>query len=1560
MPPQFDTPPGSPETPRALRPWVRRVLDGILRAVLVVVGVVAAFLLAMQSPAIGTRTVLFVLGRIELPRRGTITVREVRGNWLQNLEFDGFRFARGDTLLVSIDTLRVFHDPRALFTGQIDIARLDLRGVTVTGDIVDTTGRTPGEVQLSLGDLLHGRFYEGQPIRLRTVTLERGRFVAGVDDSLPQVDDIALTLSDGRIGDGRMAFGLDRLEARHGAATLTAAGAVSDGRAELRRFSWQSPTTKLSGNGAIATGPALGAGIERMEWTADAAPMVLRDLRLFIPTLDLNGDVTAHIALTGAHIDSLDGTVTASTDSTRLGAQAVGATLLAATFTRGRADVTLQTVHEQASVEVTGWVRPLDTRPAYELTAIADRLPRRVAGMPGWTDFARRADFATTMHVRGEGFAPARLDFDAYLHGAAGAVDAVGTIDTHENVHWDLKSFTFADLDVARLAGQSGPSALSGTATARGQGGDFTADVTLKDSHYGDWQLAAAAARLKLDPNGRYRLTDGRFRHLALEDSDLNGRFRAEGRGSDARAWLELEPSLVRGQQVDKGQAMVVLTRGNLAFEGAAESPSGSLRFAGTARPFETTPSYDIREARFDNVDAAPWTGGSMPRTNLTGTLSFMGRGAEITAGRVHLERSRIGTVSLDGVDGVFDFTAGRARADLEVRTRGGTATLTAEGDTAAWNATGTVPFGTLAHLTGGPDTLTSEGTLRLTAEGNGVSPATARATGRAVAKGRIGNARVDSLEARVALAAGIATLDTLFLHSNVADAHGDGQLALFDTTVVVDSAAGVHVAFEVKDLEPLEPIVGIDSLGASHALLDARLYGPARHLVFDVSGAIHSLAVDGNRLVGGDLVAHGTLDRTYRLDQAQATAQLRALQAGAVRLQTAQVVARWAEGAPAFELTATLDARHRVALAGTATFDSVMTHVMLTKADIEADSASWALVRPARFAYGAQRLVIDNLEARGSALGLVRAHGTVDRRGTQSLDVEARALGLDLFAAWIGRPNVGGEIDGTLALRGPATAPEAKGSIDVIMNAQDQPAGAITTQIKWNGRRLEIDGAFAPPTGSSLTFTGYLPLALTLALPVPGDTIVAVRAAEGEVDLHIRGDRMDLAAFGPFLDPRQVGPPTGVLDVDLHLTGHSEALAGKGRLVLEKGMAELLALGVLFDDANLTAELEDDRVFVREARVHSEKGTLSGDGVLTIKGLTRIEPDLKVHAENFEAMNTKDMHVVATGDVTVTGTLGSPIVRGKASVENSEFELTEAMMEAANRVPEVRLTPADIRMMEETFGPVTAKASDPVILLYEASDLDLDVTIERNTWIRQRRAPRLALELAGNVRVRKLPHAEAELYGRIEPVPGHGYVEQFARRFDFSGGEILLNGPTNRHTVDIQTTYKSASAGDGDGSDVVVRMDVTGRVDDLKLTMSSEPAMSPTEIISFIATGRTRSDISSGTSTTASTLAAQTALAQVTGRFEDLAQESIGLDVVQIRQDAVQGATLVAGRYVSSRLYVGFRQPVQYQENDNTSTSTNYRTQVEIEYEAYQWLLLNLQGESSELNSFIRARRAY
>jgi translocation and assembly module TamB len=798
-------------------------------------------------------------------------------------------------------------------------------------------------------------------------------------------------------------------------------------------------------------------------------------------------------------------------------------------------------------------------------------------------------------------------------------------------------------------------------------------------------------------------------------------------------------------------------------------------------------------------------------------------------------------------------------------------------------------------------------------------------------------------------------------LVSNVLTAHGGGRVALADSSGLDES--DVRLAVVARDLDPLETLLGLDSLGVAGATLDARLHGPADRLVFEATGAVRSLALDGLRLVAGDFTAEGALDPGHRVETARARLGLRTLHSGAAKLHDAQVRAHWDDGALGFETTVDLDALHRASLAGTATFDSAVTRVTLDRADVRADSITWQLDHPARFAIGQDRYAVEDFAAH-SQRGVVKAHGVVDRRGEQDLDVELRGVGLDFISAWLGRTDVGGLIDGTLELRGSAAEPRARGNLEATLNAEGKPAGALTSKVDWDGRRLELDGAFTPPAGSPLTLTGHLPLVVTIAAgSAPGAPTAPApaRVFEGDIDLRVQGDNVALASFSPFLDPQQVGAPEGTLDVDLRLTGPSSAVAGSGHLTIKDGAIELPALGVAYTDAQLRLELEGDRVLLREARIASKDGTLHAEGALKIASLTRVEPDLRIQAKKFEAIATKDMHVIVSGDVTVTGRLLAPIVRGAASIENTEIFLTKAMMAGANAAPEVPLTPADIRMLEEAFGPVTAKQRDLTMRLYDAADLDLAVEIARNTWVRQRTAPRLALELTGKFRLKKPPGAEPDLTGRIEPVPGHGYVEQFARKFDFTGGEILLNGPTTSHSVNIQTTYKRASSGDSGGDDVIVKLDVTGQVDQLKLTLSSEPAMSPTEIISYIATGQTRAEMATDpNSSSSASIAAQTALAQVTGRVEDVAKEAVGLDVVQIRQDAVQGATLVAGRYMSPRLYVGFRQPVQYQGNDATSTSTNYRTQVEVEYEAYQWLLMNLQGEASEINSFIRVRRAY
>jgi autotransporter translocation and assembly factor TamB len=162
----------------------------------------------------------------------------------------------------------------------------------------------------------------------------------------------------------------------------------------------------------------------------------------------------------------------------------------------------------------------------------------------------------------------------------------------------------------------------------------------------------------------------------------------------------------------------------------------------------------------------------------------------------------------------------------------------------------------------------------------------------------------------------------------------------------------------------------------------------------------------------------------------------------------------------------------------------------------------------------------------------------------------------------------------------------------------------------------------------------------------------------------------------------------------------------------------------------------------------------------------------------------------------------------------------------------------------------------------------------------------------------------------------------------------------------------------------VVVHLDVQGTPMAIRLILSSEPAMEQSEIVSFIISGQTTRERNSsktgGKGNMATALPLQMGLSQITAPLEEFARQKVGLDVVEVRQDGLQGATLVAGRFLDPRLYVGFRQPVAGRDPNARGTSSAVRTRIELEYSAYEWLVLNLQGESSRVRSFLRVSHAY
>jgi translocation and assembly module TamB len=286
-------------------------------------------------------------------------------------------------------------------------------------------------------------------------------------------------------------------------------------------------------------------------------------------------------------------------------------------------------------------------------------------------------------------------------------------------------------------------------------------------------------------------------------------------------------------------------------------------------------------------------------------------------------------------------------------------------------------------------------------------------------------------------------------------------------------------------------------------------------------------------------------------------------------------------------------------------------------------------------------------------------------------------------------------------------------------------------------------------------------------------------------------------------------------------------------------------------------------------------------------------------------------------------------------------------------------LTAEDFRMLESYFGYRPPETRPNGIQLLDPWTMNLGVALGTDVWLRRRTRPELQMQLGGSLDVRKAAGDSIRLFGTIETVPQRSYFEQFGRRFVVTQGTVTFNGSMFGWIADIGARYAVPSAQDPSAAEVVITLAVSGRADNLRVTFGAEPSMDTPNILSYIATGRPAASAASFETVTGT--GAFIAIDRAARVIEETAADRIGLDVVEIRQDGLRGTTLIAGRYVTPRVFVAFQQPLTTRnETDRTGSANERGTEVEIEYTAYRWLLVNLQGGQSNLRFFFRTRYAF
>lgn len=370
-----------------------------------------------------------------------------------------------------------------------------------------------------------------------------------------------------------------------------------------------------------------------------------------------------------------------------------------------------------------------------------------------------------------------------------------------------------------------------------------------------------------------------------------------------------------------------------------------------------------------------------------------------------------------------------------------------------------------------------------------------------------------------------------------------------------------------------------------------------------------------------------------------------------------------------------------------------------------------------------------------------------------------------------------------------------------------------------------------------------------------------AITGQVGLVDrslgLRARGT-LALRTFNPFLPEAAL---SGNAEVDVRLEGTWDAPEARGQLVLSEGTLRFRLLDQPLTEIRGNVFLDGTMVRVEDVRGLLGGGEVRLDGVAVLEGVALDAAHLEAHGKSMSIQYPEGFKSRVDADLVLAGARDALELTGSVRIQRGLYDV-------------------DIALQESLFAEVVEPEESPLL---RSIGLDVNVEVDNPILVRNNLA---RLEARGRLTARGNLDRPAP-YGRLEIVPG-GRVFLQTREFVVESGDLAYSGDFDPQvSVTAGTRIEAFQELGGDATGDKVQFDVTiearGSLESPRLSFTSTPPASEPELISIIATGRTRNQaLGQG-----SRIAAGQMAAFLAGRVtSDLSRtlEQFGLDQVSIQ----------------------------------------------------------------------------
>lgn len=412
------------------------------------------------------------------------------------------------------------------------------------------------------------------------------------------------------------------------------------------------------------------------------------------------------------------------------------------------------------------------------------------------------------------------------------------------------------------------------------------------------------------------------------------------------------------------------------------------------------------------------------------------------------------------------------------------------------------------------------------------------------------------------------------------------------------------------------------------------------------------------------------------------------------------------------------------------------------------------------------------------------------------------------------------------------------------------------------------------------------------------------------------QGEVAPLWNFVPLADRRL----SGALDLNAKLSGTLAKPHVLANLALNQGEYDDLVLGVMLANINTELQVQSDATSSFTFQASDGVG-----GTLALSGsLGSLAQDLPLNisgsVNNMKPLRRSDLRISLSGEADVRGTLLSPRLWAKLTVNQGELSL--------DNLPSSGVRTLDVIEVGSSSASISTSAATEtanyVAVEESRGSMQVSVSIPNQFFVR---GMGVESEWQGELQVTGAMN-KPQLVGKLNSV--RGSFDLIGKTFLLSRGIITFTGGNSINPVlDVLVEYKTPG--------LTAEALVSGTATSPRLTLSSQPARSQEEIIAQVLFGESVRNLSSVQALQlGATVASLTTFGTGGPSIMGTARTLFGLDVLRFgSQDLntdttdASGApapTVEVGKYVLDNVYVGMEQGLGVD-------STGVKVEVDLGY---------------------------